>query len=48
MVHTNGYILIKAPENYKGKILRRGYVYEHRIILEKKLGRLLLDGETSY
>lgn len=48
MIHTNGYVIIKAPENYKGKMLRRGYVYEHQLVLEKKLGRLLRKNEISH
>jgi len=47
MIHTNGYIIVKASENYKGKTLRRGYVYEHQLVLERKLGRLLKRSEIA-
>ena len=41
--NSHGYILIKMPEHpYAGK---QGYVMEHRIVMEQKLGRYLLPSE---
>jgi len=39
----NGYIFIKMPDHPNAN--NNGYVREHRIIVEKKLGRLLRDNE---
>jgi len=41
-------IAIRAPENYKGKRYRNLYVYEHRYIMEQKLGRLLTTNEVVH
>jgi hypothetical protein len=41
-------IAIRAPEDYTGKKYRGLYVYEHRYILEQKLGRLLKEGEIAH
>lgn len=41
-------IAIRAPEDYKGKKYKSLYVYEHRYLLEQKLGRLLEDGEVAH
>ena len=40
---TLGYVRIKVPEHKEANTW--GYVYEHRIIAEKILGRDLLEGE---
>ncbi len=41
--------LIKKPEGYKGTTLIEGrYVYEHRYLIERKLGRLLRSGEVVH
>jgi hypothetical protein len=44
----NGYWLIKVPEDYQGSRYGRGrlYAYEHRVIMEKHIGRLLVKGEV--
>jgi hypothetical protein len=42
------YILILAPPGYKGKVYRGKYVYEHRLVLEQKLGRLLEENEIAH
>lgn len=44
-IHTNGYILVRAKEhplNYKG------WYYEHRLVMEKYLGRFLKKGECIH
>lgn len=43
-----GYWMIPAPEDYNGKIYSTGYIYEHRYVLEKKIGRHLISGESSH
>lgn len=42
-VDPRGYVLIKMPEHPGADV--RGYVYEHRLVMERELGRLLLPGE---
>ena len=42
-VTSAGYVLIKMPEHPAADV--RGYVYEHRLVMERKLGRLLAPGE---
>lgn len=42
------YWMIKAPAGYPGKIYSTGLIYEHRYVLEKKLGRVLESWETSH
>ena len=41
-----GYILIHQPNHPNAD--KNGYVFEHRLVLEKKLGRLLTKNETSH
>lgn len=41
-------IAVRAPEGYKGKKYKGLYVYEHRYMMEKKLGRLLEGGEVVH
>lgn len=48
MNHSNGYLITRAPEGYQGRKLRRNYVYEHRLSMEEKLGRLLEEGELVH
>lgn len=41
-----GYYMVTPPEGYRGKTYIGGrYVYEHRLLMEQKLGRLLLKEE---
>lgn len=43
---TNGYRCVYMPEHPRAH--PNGYVYEHILILERKLGRPLADGEVSH
>lgn len=43
-----GYWMIPAPISYSGKIYSSGLIYEHRYILEQKLGRYLESYETAH
>ncbi|MDD5704005.1 MAG: HNH endonuclease [Dehalococcoidales bacterium] len=44
--HIRGYIQIRCPGHpYAGK---NGYVYEHRLVMEEKLGRYLLPSEKVH
>ena len=45
-IHKNkkGYVLIKTPNWEKNN----GYKFEHVIVMEEKLGRLLLNGENVH
>lgn len=42
--NLNGYVMLYAPWHPKGK----PYVYEHRLVMEEMLGRLLLPGESVH
>jgi 5-methylcytosine-specific restriction endonuclease McrA len=42
-VDPRGYVLIKMPEHPAADV--RGYVYEHRLVMERSLGRFLRPGE---
>jgi hypothetical protein len=44
-VSINGYVLIKAPEHPKSFM---GWYYEHRLIIEKQLNRIIEDWETIH
>lgn len=43
-VDEDGYILVHRPEHPHAT--RRGYVRQHRLVMERQLGRLLLPGEV--
>ena len=49
-VDLNGYVLVTAPPDHatarKVKGRNAGVIYEHRLVLERKLGRYLLPGEV--
>jgi hypothetical protein len=42
-IDPRGYVLIKMPEHPAADV--RGYVYEHRLVMEAALGRTLQPGE---
>lgn len=44
--HSKGYIMIHRPEHPRAD--RRGYVLEHRLIMEKKIGRYLFPTEDVH
>lgn len=44
-MHSNGYILVWVPEHPKNF---GGYYYEHRLVMERKVGRVLNSWETVH
>lgn len=46
IIDHRGYVLVYAPEHPSANY--RGYVREHRLIMEHKLGRLLLPNEIVH
>lgn len=51
-IGTDGYVEVTAPDGYQGGRSRAGkhqhtrIIFEHRLVVERKLGRLLLPGEV--
>ncbi len=46
LISGDGYWMITPPKKYKGKTYIGGrYVYEHRLLMEQKIGRLLTKQE---
>jgi hypothetical protein len=46
VIASNGYVLVKMPGHHLADV--RGYVYEHRLVMEEKLGRPLQPGEIPH
>ena len=44
--HSDGYILIKKEDHPFSN--KRGYIYEHRLVMEKHLGRFLIPEEVVH
>jgi hypothetical protein len=44
-ISKEGYVLVKASEHPKNF---KGWYYEHRLIMEKEIGRILQDWETIH
>ena len=45
-INHSGYKLILMPEHHRADC--KGYVYEHFVVMEKKIGRLLIAGENVH
>jgi len=49
VLDSTGYWIVPAPKGYKGKINKCGtYLYEHRIVAEESIGRLLKKDEAVH
>ena len=46
VVASNGYVLLRMPGHHLADV--RGYVYEHRLVAERMLGRRLRPGEIPH
>ena len=46
--HNDGYIFIKAPKNWKGKIYSKMYCFEHHYVYWLNTGILPKDGEIIH
>ena len=44
--HTNGYIMIKVVNHPHAN--KRGYIYEHKLVMEENLGRYLAPTEVVH
>lgn len=47
MVNKDGYVMVLDPARLSKK-KRRGYVFEHRLVMEQYIGRKLLPTETVH
>lgn len=45
---ASSYVAVRLPDGYKGKPVANLYVYEHRLVVEQYLGRLLCKDETVH
>ena len=59
IIMLKGYVAVTAPKGYKGKTYfgknynknakrQRAYVYQHRLVMEKKIGRYLESDELVH
>ena len=46
IVASNGYVILRMPGHHLADV--RGYVYEHRLVAEGKIGRRLVKGEQVH
>lgn len=46
--NASGYVLVKVSSGHTPGTTRGGYAYEHRIVMEKMLGRKLRKGEVVH
>ena len=42
-IHKKGYVQLKLPEHHNST--KRGYIFEHRVVMEKYIGRYLNKNE---
>ena len=47
IITSKGYVMLRCPEHPRAKN-NNGYVFEHILVIEEKLGRLLLPEERSH
>jgi hypothetical protein len=45
---TQGYMVVKCPEGHPNEHRNHGYIKEHRLVMEQKIGRYLLPGEQVH
>jgi len=45
VISKEGYVLVKVPEHPKNF---KGWYYEHRLVIEKQLNRIINDWETIH
>ncbi|KKL16807.1 hypothetical protein LCGC14_2491880 [marine sediment metagenome] len=45
-ISSHGYVLVRLPDHHRA--YSNGYVYEHILVAEKKLGRFLKKGELIH
>lgn len=46
VIHPKGYVMVKVPEHPKA--FKGGWYYEHRLVVEKEIGRVLENYETVH
>jgi len=47
IITSNGYVMVRIPEHPAAKN-NSGYVLKHRLVMEKHIGRYLVDGEVVH
>ncbi len=53
LMSSHGYILVRVPKNHRRAFggennLNHAYAYQHDLVMEKKMGRQLTDGEEVH